>query len=478
MPNNLTAKKEDNIAEWYQQVCLQAELADYAPVKGCMIIRPNGYAIWQSIQDYFDEHINKKTGVKNAYFPVFIPESFFRKEAEHAEGFKPQVAWLDKNVTGEGERLAVRPTSETIIYASFAQWIRSYRDLPMKMNQWCNVVRWETEATKLFLRSREFLWQEGHNVYETKKECDDDTVLYIKLYEQLCRELLALPVIVGRKTEKEKFKGADYTLTIEGFMPDGKALQCGTSHMLGQRFAKAFDIKFKGKDEKEHLPFQNSWGLSTRLIGGLVMTHSDDKGLVLPPRVAMHKAVIVPILLGESKGKVLEKAKELAKELKEYNPLLDDRTEYAPGWKFTEWELKGIPLRIEIGPKDLEKNQVMIARRDTGKKEAVAIKDTVKTVKKSLDDMHNDMYKKAETFLKDSIVDVRNDFNALKKAIEQRKLVKTRFCGNTKCEDIIKNKTEGATIRCMPLDENVKKGDVCVQCGKEAKYVVYVSRSY
>ncbi|HME87107.1 MAG TPA: aminoacyl--tRNA ligase-related protein, partial [Candidatus Nanoarchaeia archaeon] len=274
MANVLTAKKEENMPEWYQQVCLKAELADFAPVKGCFILRPNGYSIWQSIQTYFDQHINKATGVKNAYFPLFIPERFFTKEKEHAEKLSIEVAWLDKDVTGEGDRLAVRPTSETIMYDSYSQWIRSYRDLPLKINQWCNVVRWETEATKLFLRSREFLWQEGHCVYETEQECAQETLNYIKLYGMLCKDLLALPVIIGRKTDKEKFAGADYTYTIEGFMPDGKALQAGTSHMLGQRFARAFNIKFLGKDEKEHLPWQNSWGLSTRLIGAMVMTHA------------------------------------------------------------------------------------------------------------------------------------------------------------------------------------------------------------
>ncbi|MBN2421426.1 proline--tRNA ligase [Candidatus Woesearchaeota archaeon] len=476
MANVLTAKKEENIAEWYQQVCLKAELAEYATVKGCMVLRPNGYAIWDSIQKYFDENINKATGVRNAYFPLFIPESFFNREKEHAKGLKIEVAWLDKDVTGDGERLAVRPTSETIMYDSYSRWIRSYRDLPLKMNQWCNVVRWETEATKLFLRSREFLWQEGHCVYETKSECEKETLNYIQLYTKLCKELLALPVLTGKKTEKEKFAGADYTMTIESFMPDGKALQCGTSHLLSQNFAKAFNIKYLGKDEKEHTPFQNSWGLSTRLIGASVMTHSDNKGLVLPPRVAENKAIIIPVFIGDSKDKVAKKAKEIAHSLKEFNVILDDREEYNPGWKFTEWELKGIPLRIELGPKDLEKDQVVIVRRDTGVKTFVPLKDLKRKIEFELEAMHNDLYQKAEKFLKSSLAEAKDWKEFVK--LTANKLVKVPFCGEKDCEDDIKAKTEGVTSRVIPFDDAVKKGSKCIHCGKEAKVNVYFSRAY
>jgi prolyl-tRNA synthetase len=478
MANIITAKKEADIAEWYAQVCVKAELADYSPVKGCMIIRPNGYAMWKAIQDYFDEHINKATGTRNTYFPLFIPESFFKREAEHAEGFTPEVAWLDKKVTGDGERLAVRPTSETIMYHSFSQWIRSHRDLPLKINQWCNVVRWETEATKLFLRSREFLWQEGHCVYATKDECDKETIHYIRLYEKLCKDILALPVIVGKKTEKEKFKGADYTTTIEAFMPDGKALQCGTSHLLGQRFAKAFNIKFIGKDEKEHLPYQNSWGLSTRLIGATVLTHSDNKGLVLPPAIAENKVVIVPILIAGSQDKVLKHAKDLARSLDELNPIVDERTEYAPGWKFTEWELKGIPIRIEVGPKDIENNQVVMVRRDTSAKEFVKTKDIGKKIKETLASMQKELYEKASKFLTESIVEA-TAWNAVVRSIENKKIVKVPFCGSIACEDDIKQKTEGITARCIPFDDPTpKKGAKCVGCGKAATVNVYFSRAY
>ena len=471
----ITIKKEKDIAEWYSQVCLKSELADYGSVKGTMVIRPRGYQIWQEIQDYFNKNIIDATKTSNAYFPLFIPESFFKKEAQHAKGFQPEVAWLDKNVTGEGERLAIRPTSETIIYDSFSKWIRSYRNLPMKINQWCNIVRWETEATKLFLRSREFLWQEGHCAYETESECSKETVNYIKLYGKLCQELLAIPVIVGQKTEKEKFAGAEKTYTIEAFMPDGKALQCGTSHELGQGFAKAFNISFTDKNENPEIPWQNSWGLSTRLIGAVIMTHSDDKGLVLPPALVKNKVVIIPIIKGEDK-KVLKKAKEIEKTLKELNPILDDRLEYTPGWKYHEYELNGTPIRIEIGPKDLEKNQVVVVRRDNGQKKIIPIKNLKKIVNEELKEMHKDLYDKAEKFLKSKIIVVKN-FNELKKGIEERKLVLASFCGEESCEDEIKEKTKGATTRCIPFDSKIPKSD-CIYCKKKATCEVYFSKSY
>jgi len=467
--------KEKDMAEWYGQVCQKSELADYAPVKGCMVIRPKGYSIWESIRTYFDKNINEKHGVRNAYFPLFIPESFFHKEAEHAEGFSPEVAWLDKEVTKEGERLAVRPTSETIMYDSYSNWIRSYRDLPLRINQWCNVVRWETAATKLFLRSREFLWQEGHCVYETEKECDKETLAILGDYAKLCEELLAVPVIQGIKSEKEKFAGAKYTTTIESLMPDGKALQCGTSHNLGQGFAKSFGIGYLGKDEKKHLPWQNSWGISTRLIGALVMTHSDDKGLVLPPKVAYEKAVIVPIIFEKTKEKVLKKCDELSKKLGKYNCFVDAREEYSAGFKFNEWELKGIPLRIEIGPKDLEKKQVVIVRRDTGKKEFVNEKDVIEKVKELLETMQTEMLSKAKKIVDSNTVKVKT-FDELKKAIKDKKWAITNWCGSEECEDWIKDKAEGASIRCIPL--NSKPNGKCVYCEKEGKHQVYISRSY
>lgn len=471
----ITIKKEEDIAEWYGQVCQKAELADYAPVKGCMVIRPNGYAIWQVIQDYFNERM-KKLNVRNAYFPLFIPEPFFKKEAEHAEGFAPEVAWLDKKVTGEGDRLAVRPTSETIMYDSYAKWIRSYRDLPLRINQWCNIVRWETQATKLFIRSREFLWQEGHCVYEGEKECHKETIKMLKEYQKLVEELLAIPVLVGQKTEKERFAGAKATYTIEALMPDGKALQCGTSHDLGQGFAKSFGIRFIGRDEQEHVPWQNSWGFATRLIGALVMTHSDDKGLVLPPKVAETKVVVIPIIFEKEKEKVIQKAKEIGKQLKSFNTIYDTREEYSPGWKFSEWEMKGIPIRVEVGPKDIEKKQVVVVRRDTGEKIFVPENEIKAKIKEIMDQMQKDMFEKAKKFLESNIMETY-DWDDFVSMIKARKIVKAPFCGGTECEDWIKDKTEGASSRCIPL-KSEKPDKKCVHCDKKAKYYVYFSKSY
>ncbi len=471
----ITVTKEQDMPEWYAQVCQKAELADYAPVKGCMVIRPRGYAIWENIQNYFNKRL-QKLEVKNAYFPLFIPESFFKKESEHAEGFSPEVAWIDKELTKDGERLAVRPTSETIMYDSYSKWIRSYKELPLRINQWCNVVRWETQATKLFLRSREFLWQEGHCVYETEEECHEETIKMLKEYERLGKDLLAIPFLTGRKTEKEKFAGAKATYAIEGFMPDGKALQCGTSHDLGQNFAKGFKIKFEGKDKKEHYPWQNSWGISTRLIGAIVMTHSDDKGLVLPPKLAENKIVIIPILFENTKEKVLKKVEEIKEDLNYYNPIVDDRADYSPGWKYHDWEMKGIPIRIEIGPKDLENKQAVLVRRDTGQKEFIKLKDLRNVIKLYLEEMHENLYNKAKEHLTNSIVEVE-DWNEFKKQTTNNKLVLAPFCGEPECENWIKDKAAGVTSRVIEEKKKVKN-ETCIQCGKPAKCFTYFSRAY
>lgn len=465
----ITVKKADDMPEWYSEVVVKAELADYAPIKGFMIIRPQAYAMWESIQDYFNGRM-RKLGVKNAYFPLLIPESFFKKEAQHAEGFAPELAWVEQK-DEDGERVAIRPTSETIMYDSYSKWIRSYRDLPLRINQWCNVLRWEVKQTKPFLRTREFLWQEGHNVYETQEEAAKEVEVIIKEYQKLVEELLAIPVLVGKKTQAETFAGADYTLTIEAFMPDGKALQCGTSHMLGQGFSKAFGISFLGRDEKRQVPWQISWGFSTRLIGAIVMVHGDDKGLVIPPKVADNQVVIVPIIFG--KGKELEEGKKLQKELSQFNPIYDDRDEYSSGWKFNEWELKGIPLRVEIGPKDIEKKQIVVVRRDTGEKIVVPRKDAAKKVKDILDQMQKDMFAKAKQQLDDAIVEVKS-WEEFEKAIKDKKLAKLDWCNTVECEEQIKDKT-GATSRCM---EKAKVSGTCLHCGKENKVRIYFSKSY
>lgn len=473
----VTVTKDKDMPEWYSQVVLKSELASYSPIRGCMIIRPYGYALWQGITDYFNRRL-KKIGVKNAYFPLFIPESFFKKEAEHAEGFSPEVAWVENKDVDSKERLALRPTSETIMYDAYGKWIRSWRDLPLRINQWCNIIRWEVSDVKLFLRSREFLWQEGHCVYETEEETDKEVKMILDEYAKLCEDVLAIPVLKGEKTDHERFAGAKYTLTIEAFMPDGKALQCGTSHNLGQGFAKAFDIKYLGKDEKYHLPWQSSWGFSTRLIGAAVMLHSDDKGLVLPPKIAPNKAVIVPILFEKTKAEVLKFCKDLDKELQVLDVIYDDRDSYSSGWKFHEWELRGVPIRIEVGPKDVEKDQVVLVRRDTGEKIFVARADAKKEINRILDDIQENLYEKAKAHLVSSIVQPAS-WDEFVKVTKGGKMAKVSFCGRPDCEAEIKEETGGVTSRLISLDEHVKEGELCFHCrGIPAKHIVYFARNY
>jgi len=470
----ITVKRADDMPEWYSQVIIKSGLADYSSIKGCMVLRPYGYAVWQKIMDYFNKRL-KELKVENAYFPMLIPEEFFEKEKEHAEGFAPEVAWIE-NKDEDKARYALRPTSETIMYDSYSRWIRSWRDLPLRINQWCNIVRWEVKDVKPFLRSREFLWQEGHCVYETEEECDKEAGLILKEYKELAEKLLAVPTIDGIKTEKEKFAGAKTTYTYESFMPDGKALQMGTSHNLGQGFAKAFNIKYIGKDKKEHLPWQNSWGISWRLIGGMVMLHSDDKGLVLPPNIAPIQIIIIPIFFDKDKNKIIKEAEKIKKSLEEFSVELDVRDEYTPGWKFNEWEMKGVPLRLEIGPRDVKQKQVVLARRDTGKKENVKTSKLSKKVKEALNDIHNSLLKKAKKLLNDSIVEVKN-FDGLMSAVKNKKMAKALFCGEIECEDWIKDKTGGATSRCIPFRQEKITGN-CVHCNKKAKFWAYFARNY
>ncbi len=478
MTRGITVKKEEDISEWYNQIIEKAELAEFSEVKGCLVIRPNGMAIWEAMQQFFDKAI-KSHGVRNAYFPIFIPEKYFKLEAEHAEGFTPEVAW----VTHAGdeplpERLAIRPTSETVMCTSFARWVRSHRDLPVLINQWCNVVRWETKSTRPFLRSREFLWQEGHCLHATQEENEGFVKLILMEYKRMFEELHAVPVLVGVKTAKEKFAGARNTFACEAFMPDGKALQMATSHDLGQGFVKTFNIRYTGEDGQEHMPFHNSWGFSTRSIGGMVMVHSDNNGLVLPPRIAYNKVVIIPIMFDKSRTDVLKACEKLKQELSEFNPILDDREEYSPGWKFNEYELKGIPIRIELGPRDLDSGQAVLVRRDKKEKQFVKLSDMRSVVAEELEQMHHDLFDKAEEHLKSLMVSVDNwdDFVRL---TGEGKLVKIPFCGEPECEDWIKEKTKGVTSRCIPLEgSEVKPGTKCLHCGKDAKYMTFFSRSY
>jgi prolyl-tRNA synthetase len=469
----ITVKKDENPSEWYSQVITKAKLADYSPIKGCMIIRANGYSIWEKIQEYFNERISK-IGVSNYYFPMFIPESFFSREAEHAKGFSPEVAWIETK--DNEERLAIRPTSETIICDSFSKWLRSYRDLPIRTNQWANIVRWEVKQTNPLLRSREFLWQEGHCIYETQNEAEKETFMMLEEYKKLSEEFLAMPVIYGKKTDSEKFAGAVYTTTIEGFMPDGKALQAGTSHYLGQGFMKVFNVKFKGRDEKEHAPHYISWGFSTRLIGGVIMTHGDDKGMVVPPRLAKNKVVIIPILFKGKEQIVLSKAKEISESLLKFNAIIDDRTDVSAGYKFSEWELCGIPLRVEIGPRDIESKKAVIVRRDNAEKKIVDITELESEIESTLDLIQKEMFQKAKTRLESSIT-VCDNLESIKQAIENKKLVKISWCGERICEEYI-YEISGASSRCIPFKDETPDNKKCARCGQDAKFNVYFSRSY
>lgn len=471
------ASKEKNFSQWYVDVVRKAELADYTSIKGCMVIRPYGYGLWENMQAGLDRRI-KETGHKNAYFPLFIPESLLKKEAEHVEGFAPEVAWVTHGGSQKlEERLAVRPTSEAIICSLYSKWIKSWRDLPILINQWANIVRWE-KVTRLFLRTTEFLWQEGHTAHKTEQEAEEETLKILnQVYRDYIEKDLAIPVIVGRKTEKEKFAGALHTYTLEALMADGKVLQVGTSHNLGQNFAKAFNIKFLDEDQKEKYVWQTSWGTTTRLVGALVMVHGDERGLKLPPKVAPVQVIIVPIMFDKTKKEVLEKAESIRTVLKkDFRVETDSRDGYTPGWKFNEWEMRGVPLRLEIGPKDMAQGQVMLARRDTGEKIAVKEENLVETVKELLDNIQENLFTRARKFLKENICET-SDYNEFKKIIEkQRGLIKTYWCGSKDCEDKIKEETK-ASIRCIPFEQEEASGK-CIYCGKKSSTLVYFARAY
>jgi prolyl-tRNA synthetase len=475
----VTVKKNQDFSEWYVQVVLKAELADYAPVKGCIVIRPDAYAVWEKIQEVVNQKI-KATGHNNVYFPIFIPESFLKKEAEHFAGFTPEVAWITQG--GDSpleEKLAVRPTSETIMYAMFSKWIRSWRDLPLKINQWCNIVRWETKATKLFLRTREFLWQEGHTAHATCEEAETEVMYALNQYKDVMENYLAIPVVVGTKSDSEKFAGALYTTALESIMPDGKALQMGTSHNLGQHFAKVFDVKFIGEDKQDHYVWQTSWGITTRLIGAMVMVHGDDKGLVMPPKVAPTQVVIVPIpFKGQEAKAIAAKTKEIEATLKVkgVNVILDDRNEYTPGWKFHQWELKGIPIRIELGPRDLKQEQVVMVRRDTCQKMPVKEADIPSTVERLLQEIQYNMLAKARAILQEKTTQVQS-YEEFKKVLEEKGgFLKAAWCGSPECEKKVKDET-GATIRILPFQIE-EPTTSCIFCGEKGKETAYFARSY
>jgi prolyl-tRNA synthetase len=475
----VTVKKNQDFSEWYTEVIVKSGLADYAPIKGCMIIREDAIAMWEKIQEILNKKI-KATGHKNVYFPMFIPESFLKKEAEHFEGFTPEVAWVTQGGDSPlDEKLAIRPTSETIMYATFSKWIRSWRDLPLKINQWCNIVRWETKATKLFLRTREFLWQEGHTAHATKEEAEKEVMYALEEYRDIMENYLAIPVIVGVKSESEKFAGGDYTTALEAMMPDGKALQMGTSHNLGQHFAKVFDVKFIGEDEKDHYVWQTSWGITTRTIGALVMIHGDDKGLVLPPKIAPVQVVVVPIpFKGADPAAIAAKCKEVADKLIQHglSVVFDNRDEYTPGWKFNQYELKGVPLRIEIGPRDLQNQQMVMVRRDTKQKSFVKDADAVAEVDKLLTEIQHNLYAKARINLEEKTTAVKTYEEFKQVACDKGGFLKAAWCGSAECEAKIKEETS-ATIRVIPFEKEEPQTG-CILCGQKARDVAYFARSY
>lgn len=470
--DHITSQEED-FSQWYTDVILKADLVDYSPVKGFMVIKPYGYAIWENIQRELDDRF-KATGHKNAYFPLLIPENLLKKEEEHVEGFAPEVAWVTHGGDEKlAERLVVRPTSETIICSMYAKWIQSYRDLPLLYNQWCNVVRWE-KSTRPFLRTSEFLWQEGHTAHATEEEAQEETLKMLEVYREFAYNVLAMPVVTGQKTEKEKFAGALHTYTIEALMQDGKALQAGTSHNLAQHFAKVFDIQFLDQDSQLKYVWQTSWGVSTRLIGGLIMVHGDERGLVLPPKVAPIQVVIVPIAM--HKEGVLDKANELYERLKAkgLRVELDDRDTQSPGWKFNEWELKGVPVRIEIGPRDIEKDQVVLVRRDNGEKEFISIDNLEVATLDIIDAIQKGLLDKALGMREDRTVSAK-DMEEFKAGVE-RGFAKAMWCGSRECEDAIREET-GATARCIPFEQE-EIDEKCICCGDSARHMVYFAKAY
>ncbi len=473
MVEAITSRDED-FAKWYTDIVKKAELVDYSGVKGCMVIRPYGYGIWENIQKDLDRRF-KETGHENVYMPMFIPESLLQKEKDHVEGFAPECAWVTVGGSEKlTERLCVRPTSETLFCEHYAKIINTYRDLPKLYNQWCSVVRWE-KTTRPFLRTSEFLWQEGHTMHETAEEAIDETLKMLKVYQDFYRETLAIPAVVGKKTEKEKFAGAEATYTIEPMMHNGVALQGGTTHYFGDGFAKSFDITYQGRDNKLHYPHQTSWGVSTRMIGAIIMVHGDDDGLVLPPKVAPIQVAIIPI--AQHKEGVLDKVYEVAEVLKKDFRIKVDASDKAPGWKFSEYEMKGVPVRVELGPKDIEKNQCVIVRRDNREKIFVSLDNLAEEVQKALDAVHEAMYEKALKNMQEKTFEARTYEEFLDTAENKPGFIKAMWCGEKECEEKLKEVTGGVKSRCIPFEEE-HLSDTCVCCGKPAKHMVYWGKQY
>ena len=473
----LTAKKSENITEWYTQVIVNSEFVDYSAVSGMMVYRPDSYFAWDTIKEATDRMF-KEVGVQDVYFPLFIPERFLTKESEHVKGFSPEVAWITHAGQSElSERLAVRPTSETIMYDSFSRWVRSWRDLPIKFNIWASVVRWEFKHPTPLLRSREFLWNEGHSAYASLEEAEAERKVILDIYEKILKDYLALPGVRGRKTDSEKFAGAIASYSIEHLMPDGWVLQGPDHHSDGQNFAKAFDIKFLDKDGAKKYVFQNTYAISTRELGAMVLTHGDDKGLVLPPKLARIQIVLVPIYNDVKKEEVLRYSRSVNESLnKSFRTYLDDRDEYSPGWKYNEWEMKGVPVRLEIGQREVDSVSVTAVRRDTGKKETVKLDQLGKFITSLLEDIHTNLYMKALKFLESHTYSV-SSYDDLKKLVGSG-IVQSPWCGSDKCEAKVKEET-GAKITNLPSDVQDKAvGQKCIYCGEEAKSIANFAKSY
>jgi prolyl-tRNA synthetase len=474
----ITVKKSVDFSDWYTQCVIKSGIADYSPGKGFIILRPYGYAIWENIKEILDDQF-KNTGHKNGFLPVLIPESLLTVEKNHFEGFMPEVYWVTKSGNNDlGEKLAVRPTSETLAYSMFSKWISSYRDLPLKLNFWNSALRAEIKSTKPLIRNSEFLWQEGHTAHSNEKEANDEVRMILDLYKMLIEEYLAIPTVSGLKTDKEKFVGANYTTCLESLMPDGKALQMATSHNLAQNFSKPFEIKFLDKDSAEHLVWQTSWGISWRVIGALIMVHGDDKGLILPPKISPTQVIIVPIYKDESKEIVKQKAYELENKLKDSNirAYTDDRDEYTSGWKFNEWEMKGVPLRVNIGIRDIREEQVELIRRDTRERFYVKEKDLVNETLSILENIQSNMYHLAKNYLLTNTRNATRLDELLSMLDSSGGFVACSWCGKRECEDLVKEKTT-ADIRIIPF--NTKKNiSSCIACGKEGTTEVYFGRAY
>ena len=473
----ITVSKNDNFSEWYTQVIIKAELVDYAPVKGLIVLRPDGYSIWESIKESLDSKL-KETGHRNGFLPVLIPESLLAKEKEHFEGLNPEVFWVTHSGNSElGDRLALRPTSETLAYSLFSKWIRSWRDLPLKINFWNTALRAEIKGTKPFLRTSEFLWQEGHTVHATKDEAEKEVADILELYKKTIEEELAVPVITGKKSDGDKFVGAVYTDTLESLMPDGKALQMGTSHFLGQNFSKPFDVKYLNETNTETFAWQTSWGVSWRLIGGMIMTHGDDKGLILPPKIAPIQVVIIPIYYtDDDKDSVIQKAHQIKDDLSKIDLRvhLDDREQLTPGFKFNDWEMKGIPIRIEIGPKDIAKKQVVLARRHNRTKTSVNMDSLTEEISSELKNIQKEMFDAAKKILDERVVRV-SEYQKFKEELDNGKMIDCSWCGNQTCEDKIKEET-GADIRVIPSDNT--KAETCIYCKNSGTTNALFARGY